>query len=114
MWITKLYIIALLLIGCAIFVGSVLAIDWIATKLEERKSRKAKLNLKHTKSMKEKKNCIEHAENPKMYTEAELVSFGNYLLEQVYSGKRVAKIVDPKLVKVVGDWDLANWKDSLK
>lgn len=103
MWITKLYIIALLLIGCAIFVGSVLAIDWIATKLEERKSRKAKLNLKHTKSMEEK-----------MYTEAELVSFGNYLLEQVYSGKRVAKIVDPKLVKVVGDWDLANWKDSLK
>lgn len=105
MWITKLYIIALLLIGCAIFVGSVLAIDWIAAKLEERK-------IKHTKSMGEKKNCTEHAENPKMYTEAELVSFGNYLLEQVYSGKRVAKIVDPKLVKVVGDWDIANWRNQ--
>lgn len=114
MWITKLYIIALLLIGCAIFVGSVLAIDWIATKLEERKNRKAKLNIKHTKSVEEKKDCIEHAENPKIYTEAELVSFGNYLLEQVYSCKRVVKIADPRLVKVVGDWDLDNWKDSLK
>lgn len=97
MWITKLYIIALLLIGCTIFVGSVLA----ATKLEERKSRKAKLNLKHTKSMKEK-----------MYTEAELVSFGNYLLEQVYSGERFKKFDDLNLMVVVGDWDIANWKDQ--
>lgn len=105
MWITKLYIIALLLIGCAIFVGSVLGIDWISTKLEERKSRKAKLNLKHTKSMKEKKNCIEHAENPKMYTEAELVSFGNYVL----SKRRKKHIKEEHLVDVVGDWDIANW-----
>lgn len=101
MWLTKLYIIALLLIGCAIFVGSVLGIDWISTKLEERKSRKAKLNLKHTKSMKEK-----------MYTEAELVSFGNYLLEQVYSGERFKKFDDLNLMVVVGDWDIANWKDQ--
>lgn len=101
MWLTKLYIIALLLIGCAIFVGSVLGIDWISTKLEERKSRKAKLNLKHTKSMKEK-----------MYTEAELVSFGNYLLEQVYSGERFKKFDDFNLMVVVGDWDIANWKDQ--
>lgn len=94
MWITKLYIIALLLIGCAIFVGSVLAIDWIATKLEERKSRKAKLNLKHIKSMEEK-----------MYTEAELISFGNYVLSE----RRKEHIKEEHLIDVVGDWDIANW-----
>lgn len=108
MWLTKLYIIALLLIGCAIFVGSVLAIDWIATKLEERKSRKAKLNLKHTNSMGEKKNCTEHAENPKMYTEAELVSFGNYVLSE----RRKKHIEEQHLVDVVGDWDIANWQNQ--
>ena len=64
--------------------------------------------------MEEKKNCIEHAENPKMYTEAELVSFGNYLLEQVYSGERGLKIANPKLIRLIGDWDIANWKDSQK
>ncbi len=64
--------------------------------------------------MEEKKNCIEHAENPKMYTEAELVSFGNYLLEQVRSWKRVEEIEDPKLLHVVGDWDIANWRESMK
>lgn len=105
MWITKLYIIALLLIGCAIFVGSVLGLDWIATKLEERKSRKAKLNLKHTKSIKEKKNCIDGAETPKMYTEAELISFGNYVLSE----RRKEHIKEEHLIDVVGDWDIANW-----
>lgn len=64
--------------------------------------------------MEEKKNCIEHAEKPKMYTEAELVSFGNYLLEQVRSWKRVEEIEDPKLLHVVGDWDIANWRESMK
>lgn len=64
--------------------------------------------------MEEKKSCIEHAENPKMYTEAELVSFGNYLLEQVYSGERVRKIANPKLIRLIGDWDIANWKESMK
>lgn len=105
MWITKLYIIALLLIGCAIFVGSVLTIDWIATKLEERKSRKAKLNLKYTKSVEEKKNCIEHVENPKIYTDAELVSFGNYVLSE----RRKKHIEEEHLIDVVGDWDIAHW-----
>lgn len=48
--------------------------------------------------------------NEKVYTEADLVSFGNYLL----SGKRLETIDDPNLVGTVGDWDLANWKETQK
>ena len=49
-----------------------------------------------------------------LYTEEDLVSFGNYLLEQVRSWERVEKVKDPKLLHVVGHWDIANWKESMK
>ena len=49
-----------------------------------------------------------------LYTEEDLVSFGNYLLEQVRSWERVEKVKDPKLLHVVGDWDIANWRESMK
>ena len=101
-----LYGIAILIVGCGALVGIILWLERIVTKAE--------LKIKNLKTMEEKKNCIEHAENPKMYTEAELVSFGNYLLEQVRSWKRVEEIEDPKLLHVVGDWDIANWRESLK
>ena len=101
-----LYGIAILLLGCGALVSIILWLEWICTKAE--------LKIKNLKTMEEKKNCIEHAENPKMYTEAELVSFGNCLLEQVRSWKRVEEIEDPKLLHVVGDWDIANWRESMK
>lgn len=90
-------------------IGIILWLESIVTKAENKFK-----NLKHTKSMDEKPICTEGAENPKMYTEAELVSFGNYLLEQVRSWKRVEEIEDPKLLHVVGDWDIANWRESMK
>ena len=101
-----IYGIALLILACGALIGIILWLERIVTKAENK--------LKNLKTMEEKKNCIEHAENPKMYTEAELVSFGNYLLEQVRSWKRVEEIEDPKLLHVVGDWDIANWRESMK
>lgn len=104
-----LYGIAILIVGCGVLVSIILWLEWIVTKAENKFK-----NLKHTKSMDEKPICTEGAETPKMYTEAELVSFGNYLLEQVRSWKRVEEIEDPKLLHVVGDWDIANWRESMK
>lgn len=106
MLLTKICLVFLLLVGCALLVIAILIADWVAEKLKNRKS-----NLKNNKRMEEKKSCAECAESPKMYTEAELVSFGNYLLEQVYSGERFKKFDDLNLMVVVGDWDIANWKD---
>lgn len=92
-----LYGIAILLLGCGALIGIILWLERIVTKAENK--------LKNLKTMEEKKNCIEHAENPKMYTEAELVSFGNYVLSE----RRKKHIEEEHLVDVVGDWDIANW-----
>ena len=92
-----LYGIAILLLGCGALIGIILCLERIVTKAENK--------LKNLKTMEEKKNCIEHAENPKMYTEAELVSFGNYVLSE----RRKKHIEEEHLVDVVGDWDIANW-----
>lgn len=102
MLLTKIYLVFLLLVGCALLVIAILFADWVAEKLKNRKS-----NLKNNKRMEEKKSCAECAESPKMYTEAELVSFGNYVLSE----RRKKHIEEEHLVNVVGDWDIANWKD---
>lgn len=41
-----------------------------------------------------------------MYTEKDLVSFGNYLLSE----ERRESIENEELVSVVGDWDIKNWE----
>lgn len=46
--------------------------------------------------------------NEKMYTEKELVAFGNYLL----SDERKETIVHPQVKDKVNDVDLANWKEG--
>ncbi len=92
-----LYGIAILIVGCGALVGIILWLESIVTKAESK--------FKNLKTMEEKKNCIEHAENPKMYTEAELVSFGNYVLSE----RRKEHIKEEHLIDVVGDWDIANW-----
>lgn len=43
-----------------------------------------------------------------IYTEKDLVSFGNYLLSE----KREQTIITPILKDSVGDWDISNWKNK--
>lgn len=50
------------------------------------------------------------SDNMNFYTEEDLVSFGNYLL----SDKRNDKIDSKSASKMVGDWDLENWKEHGK
>lgn len=47
------------------------------------------------------------SDNMNFYTEEDLVSFGNYLL----SDKRNDKIDSKSASKIVGDWDIENWKE---
>ena len=44
----------------------------------------------------------------KIYTEKDLVDFGNYLLSE----ERNKTIESEEMKSVVGDWDLANWKNK--
>ena len=44
----------------------------------------------------------------KVYTEKDLVDFGNYLLSE----KRNETIESEEMKSVVGDWDIANWSDN--
>lgn len=44
----------------------------------------------------------------KVYTEKDLVDFGNYLLSE----ERNETIESEEMKSVVGDWDLANWKNK--
>lgn len=50
--------------------------------------------------------CEVVSDNMNFYTEEDLVSFGNYLL----SDKRNDKIDSKSTSKMVGDWDLENWR----
>lgn len=83
-----LYGIAILLLGCGALVSIILWLEWICTKAE--------LKIKNLKAMEEEK---------KIYTEADLISFGNYVL----SDRRRKHIEEQHLIEVVGDWDIANW-----
>ena len=82
-----LYGIAILIVGCGALVGIILWLEWIVTKAENK--------LKKLKTMEEKK----------IYTEADLISFGNYVLSE----RRKKHIEEQHLIEVVGDWDIANW-----
>jgi hypothetical protein len=82
-----LYGIAILLLGCGALVSIILWLEWICTKAE--------LKIKNLKTMEEKK----------IYTEADLISFGNYVLSE----RRKKHIEEQHLIEVVGDWDIANW-----
>lgn len=44
----------------------------------------------------------------KIYTEKDLVDFGNYLLSE----KRNETIKSEEMKSVVGDWDIANWSEN--
>lgn len=44
----------------------------------------------------------------KVYTEKDLVDFGNYLLSE----ERNKTIESEEMKSVVGDWDLANWSEN--
>ena len=44
----------------------------------------------------------------KIYTEKDLVDFGNYLLSE----KRNETIESEEMKSVVGDWDIANWSEN--
>ena len=44
----------------------------------------------------------------KIYTEKDLVDFGNYLLSE----QRNKTIESEEMKSVVGDWDLANWSEN--
>lgn len=44
----------------------------------------------------------------KIYTEKDLVDFGNYLLSE----KRNKTIESEEMKSVVGDWDIANWSEN--
>lgn len=83
-----LYGIAILIVGCGALVSIILWLEWICTKAE--------LNLKNFETMEEEK---------KIYTEADLISFGNYVLSE----RRKKHIKEQHLIEVVGDWDIANW-----
>lgn len=87
--LTHLYGLGILVVGCGSLVAFILYLEWIMTH--------ADIKLKNLKTMKEKK-----------YTEADLVSFGNFLLSE----ERNASIEDEKMRNVVGDWDIANWDKS--
>ena len=45
-----------------------------------------------------------------LYTEADLVSFGNYVL----SDERTKRVIHDDMFKAVSDADLANWKEDGK
>lgn len=49
-------------------------------------------------------------ETKKVYTEADLVSFGNYLLSE----ERDNTIDNKTLSRMVGDWDIQNWEELKK
>lgn len=44
----------------------------------------------------------------KIYTEKDLIDFGNYLLSE----KRNETIESKEMKSVVGDWDIANWSEN--
>jgi hypothetical protein len=46
----------------------------------------------------------------KIYTEKDLVDFGNYLLSE----QRNKTIESEEMKSVVGDWDLRNWKRTVE
>lgn len=48
-------------------------------------------------------------ENKAKFTEADLVSFGNYLL----SDKRNNNIESEEAQRYVGDWGVSNWLETL-
>ena len=48
-------------------------------------------------------------ENKAKFTEADLVSFGNYLL----SDERNNNIESEEAQRYVGDWDVSNWIDMI-
>ena len=48
--------------------------------------------------------------NEKTYTLAELISFGNYLLSE----QRNKLVTNEQSKHLVGDWDIANWEETLK
>lgn len=85
-----LYGIAILIVGCGALVSIILWLEWICTKAE--------LKIKKLKTMEEKK----------IYTEADLISFGNYVLSE----RRKKHIKEQHLIEVVGDWDIANWENQ--
>lgn len=87
--LTHLYGLGILVVGCGSLVAFILYLEWIMTH--------ADIKLKNLKTMNEKK-----------YTEADLVSFGNFLLSE----ERTASIEDEKMRNVVGDWDIANWNNT--
>ena len=48
-------------------------------------------------------------ENKAKFTEADLISFGNYL----FSGKRNNNIESEEAQRYVGDWDVSNWLETV-
>ena len=82
-----IYGIAILIVGCGALVSIIISLESIVTKAENK--------LKNLKTMEEKK----------IYTEADLISFGNYVLSE----RRKKHIEEQHLIEVVGDWDIANW-----
>lgn len=69
-------------------------IDWIVSDIEDA--------LNNTE-IKNKYNMEE-----KIYTEKDLVDFGNYLLSE----ERNKTIESEEMKSVVGDWDIANWSEN--
>lgn len=69
-------------------------IDWTVSDIEDA--------LDNTK-IKNQYNMEE-----KVYTEKDLVDFGNYLLSE----ERNKTIESEEMKSVVGDWDIANWSDN--
>ena len=69
-------------------------IDWAVSDIEDALDN---IEIKNQYNMEEK-----------VYTEKDLVDFGNYLLSE----KRNKTIESEEMKSVVGDWDIANWSDN--